>query len=50
MTHKMHAAVVEQFGKPLVLKEWDIPTPGPGQIAWGRISLSTPSTAIRSRP
>jgi propanol-preferring alcohol dehydrogenase len=32
MTHKMHAAVVEQFGKPLVLKEWDIPTPGPGQI------------------
>ncbi len=32
MTRKMHAAVVEQFGKPLVLKEWDIPTPGPGQI------------------
>jgi propanol-preferring alcohol dehydrogenase len=29
---KMHAAVVEQFGKPLVLQEWDIPTPGPGQI------------------
>jgi propanol-preferring alcohol dehydrogenase len=28
----MHAAVVEQFGKPLVLREWDIPTPGPGQI------------------
>jgi len=24
--------VVEQFGKPLVLKEIDIPTPGPGQI------------------
>ena len=32
MTRKMHAAVVEQFGKPLVLREWDIPTPGPGQI------------------
>ena len=32
MTRKMHAAVVEQFGKPLVLQEWDIPTPGPGQI------------------
>jgi propanol-preferring alcohol dehydrogenase len=32
MTKKMHAAVVEQFGKPLVLKEWDIPTAGPGQI------------------
>jgi propanol-preferring alcohol dehydrogenase len=32
MTRKMHAAVVEHFGKPLVLKEWDIPTPGPGQI------------------
>src|ERR1700722_8357037 len=29
---KMHAAVVEQFGKPLVLKELDIPAPGPGQI------------------
>jgi propanol-preferring alcohol dehydrogenase len=32
MTGKMHTATVEQFGKPLVLKEWDIPTPGPGQI------------------
>jgi len=30
--HKMHAAVVEQFGKPLTLQECDIPTPGPGQI------------------
>jgi propanol-preferring alcohol dehydrogenase len=28
----MQAAVVEQFGKPLTLQEWDIPTPGPGQI------------------
>jgi len=27
-----HAAVVEHFGKPLVLKEVDIPSPGPGQI------------------
>jgi propanol-preferring alcohol dehydrogenase len=32
MIRKMHAAVVEQFGKPLALREWDIPTPGPGQI------------------
>ncbi len=32
MTRKMHAAVVEQFGKPLVFQEWDIPVPGPGQI------------------
>ena len=35
MTGKMHAAVVEQFGKPLVLQEWDIPVararPDPGQ-------------------
>ena len=30
--HKMHAAIVEQFGKPLSLQERDIPTPGPGQI------------------
>lgn len=32
MTSTMHAAVVERFGQPLVLREWDIPTPGPGQI------------------
>jgi propanol-preferring alcohol dehydrogenase len=32
MTIKMHAAVVEAFGKPLVLREWDKPTAGPGQI------------------
>lgn len=32
MPRKMHAAVVEQFGKPLVLREWDIPCPGTGQI------------------
>jgi propanol-preferring alcohol dehydrogenase len=32
MTQQMRAAVVEQFGKPLVSQEWDIPTPGPGQI------------------
>jgi propanol-preferring alcohol dehydrogenase len=28
----MHAAVVEQFGRPLVLREWDIPSPQAGQI------------------
>jgi alcohol dehydrogenase, propanol-preferring len=32
MASKMHAAVVEQFGKPLVFREFDIPAPGPGQI------------------
>jgi propanol-preferring alcohol dehydrogenase len=32
MAHKMHAAVVEQFGKPLTLREWDVPSPGAGQI------------------
>jgi propanol-preferring alcohol dehydrogenase len=32
MSKKMQAAVVEQFSKPLVLQEWDIPTVGPGQI------------------
>jgi len=32
MTHKMHAAAVTQFAGPLVLQEWDIPTPGSGQI------------------
>jgi propanol-preferring alcohol dehydrogenase len=32
MKNKMNAAVVEQFGKPLVFQEWDLPNPGPGQI------------------
>jgi propanol-preferring alcohol dehydrogenase len=32
MAFKMHAAVVEQFGKPLVLRELDVPSPGAGQI------------------
>jgi propanol-preferring alcohol dehydrogenase len=32
MARHMYAAVVTEFGKPLVLQEWDIPTPGPGQI------------------
>ena len=32
MPHTMQAAVVEPFGQPLVLREWNVPTPGPGQI------------------
>jgi propanol-preferring alcohol dehydrogenase len=32
MSRKMHAAFVEEFGKPLVLRECDVPSPGPGQI------------------
>ena len=32
MTTTMQAAVIEQFGQPLVLREWDVPLPGPGQI------------------
>ncbi|MDO9406249.1 MAG: zinc-dependent alcohol dehydrogenase [Polaromonas sp.] len=32
MPRKMQAAVVEQFGQPLVVREVDVPTPGPGQI------------------
>lgn len=32
MADKMRAAVVERFGEPLVLRDWDLPTPGPGQI------------------
>ncbi len=32
MARKMHAAVVEQFGKPLVFRELDIPSPAAGQI------------------
>lgn len=29
---KMQAAVVERFSAPLVLREWEIPVPGPGEI------------------
>ena len=32
MAPKMNVAVVEQFGQPLVLQEWDVPSPGVGQI------------------
>jgi alcohol dehydrogenase, propanol-preferring len=32
MSNKMQAAFVEQFGKPLVLRETDIPSPAAGQI------------------
>jgi len=32
LPRKMRAAVVEQFGKPLVLREWDVPSPQAGQI------------------
>ena len=32
MNTTMQAAVVTAFGQPLVLQEWPIPTPGPGQV------------------
>ncbi|AOB32294.1 alcohol dehydrogenase [Bordetella sp. H567] len=32
MTKTMKAAVVREFGKPLVIEEVAVPTPGPGQI------------------
>ena len=32
MKTTMHAAVVEKFGAPLVLRELPIPSPGPSQI------------------
>ncbi len=32
MARTMQAAVVEAFGRPLILREWTIPAPGPGQI------------------
>lgn len=32
MNRKMNVAVVVEFGAPLELQEWDIPTPRPGQI------------------
>jgi len=32
MSRTMQAAVVREFGKPLVIQEVDIPTPGPGEI------------------
>jgi len=32
MSKQMQVAVVEQFGKPLVFQEWDVPSPAVGQI------------------
>ena len=32
MPRKMQVAVVEQFGHPLRIQDWDVPTPGTGQI------------------
>ena len=32
MARKMQAAVVVEFGRPLVFRDYDIPTPGAGQI------------------
>jgi propanol-preferring alcohol dehydrogenase len=32
LSHRTQAAVVEAFGKPLVLREWEVPDPGPGQV------------------
>lgn len=32
MSMKMQAAVVEQFGQPLVIRAYDVPSVGPGQI------------------
>ena len=32
MTAKMQVAVVEQFGKPLAFREWNVPFPAAGQI------------------
>ncbi len=32
MAQKMQTATVVAFGKPLELREWDVPTPGAGQI------------------
>ncbi len=32
MAGMMKAAVVREFGKPLTIEEYPIPTPGPGQI------------------
>jgi D-arabinose 1-dehydrogenase-like Zn-dependent alcohol dehydrogenase len=32
MTNTMKAAVVRQFGQPLVIEEVPIPAPGPGEV------------------
>ena len=32
MARKMKAAVVKNFGAPLVIEEVPVPTPGPGQV------------------
>jgi len=32
LPNKMRAAVVHEFGKPLVIEEVDVPRPGPGEV------------------
>ena len=32
MTGKMKAAMLKEFGKPLVIEEKDIPSPGPDEV------------------
>jgi propanol-preferring alcohol dehydrogenase len=32
MARTMHVAAVTEFGKPLVQQEWEVPSPGPGEI------------------
>ena len=45
MARKMNAAVVEQFGKPLVLQEWDIPSPGRAR-SWSKPRPAAYATPI----
>jgi propanol-preferring alcohol dehydrogenase len=32
MGPKMHAAVAEKFGEPMVLQAWNIPSPGADEV------------------
>jgi hypothetical protein len=47
MALKIQAAVVEQFGKPLTLRQRDIPSPGAGQILVKNRGL--PSEHVKNR-
>jgi propanol-preferring alcohol dehydrogenase len=37
----MKAAVVHSFGKPLVIQEMKVPTPGPGEVLVKIVAIST---------
>ena len=50
MALKMSAAVIERFGKPLTLREWDIPSAGGRGKFWSKPRPAAYATQISTLP